>query len=293
MHKLLSLVLVATLSLTALSACTSQADQIINTQTKVLQQDPNNVSALIERANAFKDKSDFTNALTDYNKAIELSPSSARAFLGRGQTYLGLNQYEKALEDLNKSIAFNPDLNEAYASRGEARVKLQSDFQAALTDFDRAIALGYNNPNLYRYRGQAYFRLNQRNQAVEAYLKASEIPTGNVELTSEASSIRIAALDEAIDFGLSDGRLYQQRGTLYRLRGSYNSAITDFTEAIRLNPQQASAFEERADAYYAGGMCTRAEDDLRAACRLENRRLCQAINLNCSPTPSATPDLNP
>lgn len=293
MRKLLSLALLVALSVSSLSACTSQADQVINTQTKVLQQDPNNVSALIERANAFREKNDFNNALVDYNKAIELSPSSARAYLGRGQTYLGLSQYERALEDLNKSIAFNPDQSEAYARRGEARVRLQSDFQAALTDFNKAIELGYNQPELYRYRGQAYFRTNQRTQAVEAYLKAGEVLNTNVEISSTVSSAKIAALDEAIDLGLTDAKLYLQRGTLHRLRGENTSALNDFNEAIRINPQQSGAFEERADAFYASGQCTRAEEDLRTACRIENRKLCQAITLSCTPTPSATPDLSP
>jgi tetratricopeptide (TPR) repeat protein len=289
MNKLIKLTLFVALSFSALSACTSATDQIISTQTKVLQQDPNNVSALIERGKAFRDKNDFTSALTDYNKAIALSDTSARAYLGRGLAYLGLNQYENAITDFTKTISLSPDLGEAYARRGEARVKLQSEYQLALNDFDKAQSLGYSTSGLYRYRGQAYVRLGNKTQAVEAFLKAAELQPGNTDVDPEI----LAALNEAIDLNLQDPRLYLQRGRLLRTKRDYSDAINDFTESIRLNAQQPRAFEERADAYYSSGQCTRAQDDLRSACRLDNRSLCDAISLSCSPTPSATPDLQP
>lgn len=297
MQKILQLTLLSVISLSSLaslSACTSKADTIITNQTKILQSDPSNVSALIERGNAFREKGDYAEALVDYNKAIQTSPDSARAYLGRGINYLALNQYENALTDFNKTIALNPEQNEAYARRGEARVKLQTGYSEALADFEKAIALGYTNPDLYRYRGQAYIRLGQKDQAIEAYLKSAGL-TG-INANSNISDIRVSssqldALNEAVDLGLKDIRLYLLRGKLRRLDKRYDGAIDDFTQAIQINPELTEAYEERADAYFSDGQCTRAEQDLQSACKINNRRLCEAIQLGCTVTPvvSASP----
>lgn len=289
-RRLLALALLSSLVM-GLGACTSAADTVIQTQTRVLQQDPGNVSALIDRGNAFRDKGDYVNALADHNRAIELSPTSARAFLGRGLDYLAQSNYEKAIEDLSKSITLNPELSEAYARRGEARVKLQTEYQAALNDFDKAISQGYTDTTqLQRYRGLALFRLGQTAQAIDAYLKAAASATESTP--SAQRDAQIDALSEAIGLGIEDVRLYQRRAMLMRFRKSYDRAIEDLGAVIRLNSQQASAYEERADLYYTIGRCTLAEQDLRTACRLQNRKLCEAITLGCSstPSPSPTPD---
>ena len=283
MRKLLTLALLSGCLLGSLNACSSVADTVINNQTQVLKQDPGNVSALIERGNAFREKNDYASALADHSKAIELGNSNARAYFARGLDYLALNQYEKALEDLSKALTLNPELNEAYARRGESRVRLQSEYQKAIDDFDKAQSLGFSDARMQRYRGQAYFRLNQRDAAVNAYLKAAE------SIGGEVKDEQIAALDEAIDLGLTDPKLYLRRGIMQRIRKSYQHAIDDFGEVIRQQPQNADAFEERADVYFSIGSCKNAEQDLRAACRLQNRRLCESITLGCSaPSPEPT-----
>lgn len=293
LSKLLSFALLASLALGSLSACTSQTDTIINNQTQVLRADPNNVSALIERGNAYRDKKEYTLALADHNKAIELSASSGRAYLGRGMDYLALNQYEKALADFNQAITLNPELNEAYARRGETSVKLQMNYQQALADFNKALTLGYINKDLYRYQGQAYFRLNQRDQAIEAYLKAGEpdaVGANGSVSDLQVSELQLETLTEALDLGLIDPRIYLQRGKLRRIKKQYTSAVEDFSKALAMNSQNPEIYEERADAYFSMGQCTRAEQDLRSACRLGNRRLCEAITLGCSvPSPEPSP----
>lgn len=261
-----------------LSACSTQADQIINTQTRVLTQDPNNVSALIERGSAFRDKNEIAPALTDLNKAIELAPESARAYHERGRTHLRSNQYENALKDFEKALSLNPELAEAYAYRGQTRVLLQSNFEQALQDFDTALGKGVRNSSLYRYRALAFFRLQQKDKALENYLLAAEVEPESVE-----------ALNEALDIGLNDYRLYLKRGQAYNLKKDYRDAIPDFSKVLELSPQNTAAYEGRSDARYATGQCSLAQEDLRAACRIDGRSLCDAIHLSCGVSASASP----
>ncbi len=175
--------------LAALVACSTAADQVITTQTRVLTQDPNNVSALIERGDAFSDKQDLASALVDLNKAIELAPESFRAYQARGEAYLKSKSYESALTDLNKALELNPQLSTALALRGQARVLLERDFQAALNDLSQAESMGARSTDLFRYKGLAQFRLNQREAAIASYTQAAEIEPSNLDALNEAIAI--------------------------------------------------------------------------------------------------------
>lgn len=53
--------------------------------------------------------------------------------------------------------------------------------------------------------------------------------------------------------------------------GEYAQAIVDYTEAIRLRPQFAQAYENRAFSYSRLGEHTRAENDRAEAQRLSGR----------------------
>jgi tetratricopeptide (TPR) repeat protein len=64
---------------------------------------------------------------------------------------------------------------------------------------------------------------------------------------------------------------YNNRGNSYRNYGDYDSAIADYTEAIRIDPKNASAYEERGDAYYLKGDYDRAISDYTGAIQIDPR----------------------
>lgn len=281
------------------TACTSEADKLINRQSEVLQADPNNVTALILRAEGFKEKNENAKALIDLNRAIDLAPESARAHLIRSEVYFQDRAYENALTDANKALTINTELSKAYAIRGQARVALEQDFAQALVDLDDAIQKGENTPEVHRYRGKALVRLNRKSDAQLAYQEALNQLSNRSSSTTNSSVDRVQGRQmveiatEAITQTGANAIFYESRGEGYRLQKQYDAAIDDFTEVIRLNPQSASAFQKRADAYYATGKCDQAVADLRTACRLGNSSLCDQISLGCnSPTPQVSADLS-
>lgn len=55
------------------------------------------------RGMAFRDKSQYDGAISDYSKALEINPRFAEAYNNRGRAYYLKGKYDKSLEDIKKA----------------------------------------------------------------------------------------------------------------------------------------------------------------------------------------------
>jgi len=78
----------------------------------------------------------------------------------------------------------------------------------------------------------------------------------------------------------SDSAFYQKRGDDYTGRGEYDRAISDYTEAIRLNPQDAVAYYSRGFAYHYKNNQDRAFENYKTAIQLKSEFALQPM-LQC------------
>ncbi len=78
----------------------------------------------------------------------------------------------------------------------------------------------------------------------------------------------IADYTQAIRLDPTDASAYYGRGLAYFFTGDYDSAIADYTEAIRLDPKNAMAYYDRGLAYRLKGQRAAAERDYAQAKRL-------------------------
>jgi formylglycine-generating enzyme required for sulfatase activity len=75
----------------------------------------------------------------------------------------------------------------------------------------------------------------------------------------------IKEFTRALDLKPDQASAYYYRGIVYYEKGDYDHAIEDFTEAIRLNPNYAQAYQKRGLAYNKKGQKIKAEKDLKKA----------------------------
>ena len=78
----------------------------------------------------------------------------------------------------------------------------------------------------------------------------------------------IADFTETIRLSPQDAQLFHDRGLCHALKGDYKKAIADLSEAIRLDPQFAEAHHNRGLAYMGKGEHTKAERDFAKAKQL-------------------------
>jgi len=78
-----------------------------------------------------------------------------------------------------------------------------------------------------------------------------------------------------------DSAFYRKRADDYTVKGEYDRAISDYDEAIRLNPQDAIAFYKRGFAYHYKNNHDRAFEDYKAAIQLKTEFALQPM-LQCA-----------
>lgn len=218
-----------------------------------------------EKAEALSDKGkaaivskQFDSAIYYFTKAIQLAPTVFNYHHNRGLSYY--NKYisdtahptnaglDAAVKDFTDALALNPDFWKSYWLRGQTYMLYYTrptypKLELAIADFTKALSYDKENYSLLVSRGDAYSK--------DPY-----------QYTDEA----IADFTHALQIHNNDPYVYMQRGFMYRIKFSYNSAIADYNTALGLAKtnndraylliQQAAVFElndtpERAALNYA------------------------------------------
>ena len=193
--------------------------QALSAYDRVIQLNPDNVTAYSNRGTVKSDLGQYEAAIADLNRALLIQPNDAKAYNNRGTTKLALGQYKAAITDFDEAIRINPDYTDAYNNRGTAKLAL-GQYEAAIADLNRALLIQPNDAKAYNNRGTAELALGQYKAA-------------------------IADLNRALLIQPNDAKAYNNRGTAKFALEQYKAAITDFDEAIRLNPGYATAYVKR------------------------------------------------
>lgn len=85
----------------------------------------------------------YSLAIPEFIKVIQNDPENLSANDGLALSYLAKNELLKALQQLNKVIMLRPNQPDGYLGRMLTLIKLGQE-KAAKVDYDRAVALGYD-----------------------------------------------------------------------------------------------------------------------------------------------------
>ena len=184
-------------------------------------------------------KEDFVGAIEDFTKAIELDPKS-ETYKNRGIAKQGLLDYKGSISDFTKAIQINPKDSYLYYSRGNSKYSLK-EYEAAIEDFTNAIELNPIDIISYYFRGFSKQDLNDQPGAIEDFTKTIELVESNI--TSD--DFTFIVLKEKFK---KSNHLYFSRGISKYLFRDDIGAISDFTKAIEINPNDALSYESRARA---------------------------------------------
>jgi tetratricopeptide (TPR) repeat protein len=203
---------------------------------------------------------DTTGALKDLTKAVETNPYIPDGYVNRAMVYYHQGSFEKALDDVESAIRLRPDEAFLYMNRGIIRYQLD-DLRGSMSDFDKFIDLEPRNAMGYNNRGILRAEIGDLNGAIN-------------DLS------RVLALREEEDLPT----LYY-RGMLYKEKGEFRKALSDFNIVAEAHPDFAPVYMNRAGVKQALGQDEAAQLDYNTAMKIEMDR---RDKIGSSPKPGAS-----
>ena len=117
------------------------SNKAISYYTKALQENPDYIDALINRANLYTEDIDNNAlAMADYTKVIKLDPKNTNSYISRASCYAIAGDFNKALLDFNKAIALDPSNADTYRQRAQTQIRL-NHFKPAIADLKQSAKL--------------------------------------------------------------------------------------------------------------------------------------------------------
>lgn len=219
-------------------------------------------------------------ALANLTALLECQPGDSAAYLDRAVLYQRLARHEEALRDYNAAIEWSPPYPEAYFNRAQCLISLGRQAEA-LADYDRVLELAPNHVAALINRACLFFdqgHLESSRTNVEAGLKVS--PTnarllclcGLLEVEDGQLDQAYQSFTKAIEADPSLADAWANRATVRFKHGDLEGATTDLTQALSLR-EDANAFYNRGRVFEAQRKWTHATQDYSRALDLagENR----------------------
>ena len=161
-------------------------------------------------------------AIADYTRSLQLNPSHAKAYTNRGIAYISRKDYDNAIADLDQAIHVEPKDNEPYIQRGWAKY-YKGEGEQAVADFNQAIVLNSRWAGPYEGCGRVYF------------------DKGDYELAITNFGAALALNGRQFDAWMGRGWAHYLKGDRDHTTEDFYRAITDFSAAMAVSPENASA----------------------------------------------------
>lgn len=227
--------------------------------TNAIASDPGNAAPYVNRGFVKHVLKDYDGEIEDYSKALIIEPENETALLNRGLALLKLNQYGSSFTDLTKVIDLCAHESKAYYYRAIVKENLK-DYSGALSDILKAFDI---DPNLKIHNKENDYETQKINNYFKTIFEYSEILKINpwdIEAFMRRASFKdysgdqegaIADYSRMIEKRLALAECFYRRGYIkFSHFRDYRAAIKDFSEAIKLDPNNGFAY-----LYRAGSNC--------------------------------------
>lgn len=198
------------------------------------------------RANFYRDKGMYKEALADYNATISMKDDQPQAYNSRAKLYFTLAKTQDtlllALNDYNKAIQYAPDDGEFHANRGATYARL-GDLDKAMADFNRAIELKPDHAVGYLNRSVIYNNM------------------GNIEMA-------LKDIDSYLGLNPYNADIWYEKGRALRLLNRAQEAIPAYDQAIRINSRNGLYYYEKSRTHAGLNQLNEAKASLQNAINL-------------------------
>ncbi len=214
-------------------------------------------------------------AISACTRILNLKPAGrdfSLAWSNRGAAWFTQGNLDRAISDFTEAIQTNPKLIIAYKNRAAAWLS-KNEFDRAINDYTTIIRLDPKSAAAYIDRANALAKKGDLDRAIADLDKAIELapesPGGYLIrallLQSRNNFDGLQDITEALRLAPNNAAAYDMRAWFYAAKEDYGRAIADYTQAIRLEPKNWRFHARRAEAYRIKGAFDLALQDYKNA----------------------------
>lgn len=221
---------------------------------------------------------DYMLSIQYFNQAIEAKPYLAQPYFLRAVAKINLDDYVGAEADAGRAIELNPYLTDAYEVRGVARQN-RGRLRLAIEDYDAALQLLPRNRQLLFNKALAQTEVHDYAGADESYASLLRffpnfgngyLGRARLRLLTGDTIAAGSDIDRAVAIDNRDPNAYIMRADIaINSAHDFDSALVDINRAIRLLPQHAGLYINRAFIRYKLDSYNGAMEDYDYALTLE------------------------
>lgn len=237
---------------------------------KAIDLNPRNADVFEIRGKSYLKLGKIDLAIRDINKAKELDPKRS-GLIDVAKALESQKKYKEAIDILDIIRTSNSDLNiSEYLYKRASLNFLAKNYEAMIPDLTKAIEINPRNAKAYEARCKAFFSLKDYQSAFEDCSDAIEIDEGldeayfsrgsaNYQLSKNMNSFTtdhkrgysnmVANANRILAQNPEDYNALVKRGNGYNGLENANSALADFTAAIKIRPGSTEAYVSRGAIY--------------------------------------------
>jgi protein O-GlcNAc transferase len=218
----------------------------------------NNSKDRIEKISFFLKNKNFNNAKFIVDQLIEEQPKNVDFLNILGIIFLETEKYLEAEKIFKKILNYKSNSFEAYYNLGILNQKLLN-FNKALQYYLEANILNKNNYLLLNRIALIYLKTNDVNLAIKFYKESLEVNNINVEAYNNLGKIYLDYLGDinsavhnfssAIKIAPRIDYLHRNLGRAYKIAGAFDKAKISLNTSILLNPKYSEAYWDLGDVH--------------------------------------------
>ena len=202
-----------------------------------------------ERGGEFdKAKSELTKAVHEFDASLRIDPKYVDAHNNRGFALSRAKRYDEAIVSFTHAIELNGKYVNAWNNRGQSQAAA-GRHDLAIADFTQAIELVPTVLEYYQLRA-------------DSYLAAGKPDLARQDLDHMEWSYELDALNRQLNADPKDPQNWVARGDHLQQIARWDEAVTNYQDALKLDPQCIPAQVGQASVLYQQGKV----DEALAAC---------------------------
>lgn len=254
--------------------------------TRAIKKDPVFTEAYIKRGRAYCKQGEglYSRAMRDFNKAIRLKPDDDRAYCARGKAYFLQGRHLKAISDYNRALRIEPEQYGLYIARAQCYLceerggqtpgegEATEDTFLAAEDFETE-AESFEEPGQDDSGEERPIQPSQAGPDLQVTIDPDSYINKAWMDGRGADRAALEDFSRAILIEPGFGYAFWCRGNIYLEHAFFDTAIVEYTEAIRLvNDDIPDPYYQRAQAYHGKGWLEQSLRDYNQAISRDGSR---------------------